>query len=46
MEIVATIDELKVIWSKYKEFQLNSEFVSTKNKRKEELENAKKQENE
>ena len=38
MEIVATIDELKTIWSKYKSFQTNLEFVAAKDKRKSELE--------
>jgi hypothetical protein len=37
MEIVATIDELKSVWSKYKNLQTNTEFISIKDKRKEEL---------
>jgi len=37
MEIVADIEELKVIWSKYKSLQINPEFVKAKDKRKEEL---------
>ena len=37
MELVATIDELKVIWSKYNNLQTNPEFVKIKDKRKEEL---------
>lgn len=45
MKLVATLDEMKVIWSKYKSVQTNSEFVSVKDKRKEEL-TPKKQENE
>jgi hypothetical protein len=38
MEIVATIDELKAVWSKYKELQKNEKFVEMKDKRKSELE--------
>lgn len=38
MNLVATIDELKVIWSKYKNLQTNKEFIQSKDKRKEELE--------
>lgn len=34
MELVATIDELKIIWSKYKNLQTNKDFVSMKDKRK------------
>lgn len=41
MEIVANIDELKIIWSKYKSLQTNKEFIKIKDKRKLELENAK-----
>jgi len=43
MELVATIDELKIIWSKYKNLQTNKEFVAMKDKRKKaiELENEK-----
>jgi len=37
MEIVATIDELKNVWSKYKSLQTNAEFVTAKDKRKNEL---------
>jgi len=37
MEIVADIEELKIIWSKYKSLQTNEEFVKAKDKRKEEL---------
>jgi len=37
MEIVANIDELKIIWGKYKSLQTNLEFVKVKDKRKEEL---------
>jgi len=37
MEIVADIEELKIIWSKYKSLQTNPEFVKAKDKRKEEL---------
>lgn len=37
MKLVATLDEMKVIWSKYKSLQTNSEFVAVKDKRKEEL---------
>lgn len=45
MKLVATLDEMKVIWSKYKSLQTNSEFVAVKDKRKEEL-TPKKEENE
>lgn len=37
MKLVATLDEMKVIWSKYKSLQTNSKFVAVKDKRKEEL---------
>lgn len=37
MNLVATIDELKVIWSKYKNLQVNKEFIESKDKRKSEL---------
>lgn len=37
MEIVATLEDLKDIWTKYKKFQTNPEFVKAKDKRKEEL---------
>lgn len=45
MKLVATLDEMKVIWSKYKSLQTNPDFVSVKDKRKEEL-TPKKEENE
>lgn len=38
MNLVATIDELKSIWSKYKNLQTNKEFIQSKDKRKAELE--------
>lgn len=37
MEIVATIDELKNVWSKYKSLQTTKEFLDMKDKRKTEL---------
>ena len=37
MELVATIDELKIVWSKYKSLQTNEDFIKAKDKRKEEL---------
>ena len=37
MELVATLEEMKVVWSKYKSLQTNPEFVKIKDKRKEEL---------
>ena len=37
MELVATLEEMKVVWSKYKSLQTNPEFVKIKVKRKEEL---------
>lgn len=37
MEIVATIDELKTVWSKYKNLQTDVLFIAAKDKRKEEL---------
>ena len=37
MEIVATIDELKSVWSKYKTLQTSKEFIDIKDKRKNEL---------
>lgn len=37
MEIVATIDELKYVWTKYKSLQKNTEFITMKDKRKNEL---------
>ena len=38
MEIVADMDSLKTIWSKYKSLQTNSDFVAMKDKRKSEIE--------
>ena len=38
MEIVADMDSLKTIWSKYKSLQTNSQFVAMKDKRKTEIE--------
>ena len=38
MEIVADIESLKTIWSKYKSLQTNSQFVAMKDKRKTEIE--------
>jgi hypothetical protein len=35
MELVATIEELKIIWSKYKGLQTNEEFIKIKDQRKE-----------
>lgn len=40
MEVVATIDELKIIWGKYKNLQKDKDFVAVKDKRKGELDNA------
>ncbi len=37
MEIVATIEELKTVWSKYKNLQTDALFIAAKDKRKEEL---------
>jgi hypothetical protein len=37
MEIVATIEELKTVWSKYKSLQTDALFIAAKDKRKEEL---------
>jgi hypothetical protein len=37
MEIVASIDELKIVWSKYKNLQTNEIFIKAKDTRKEEL---------
>lgn len=37
MEIVATIEELKTVWTKYKSLQTNADFIAAKDKRKEEL---------
>jgi len=38
MEIVADMESLKTIWSKYKSLQKNSDFVAMKDKRKSEIE--------
>jgi len=38
MEIVADMESLKTIWSKYKSLQTNSQFVAMKDKRKTEIE--------
>lgn len=38
MELVATIDELKSVWSKYKSLQTDKKFIEIKDKRKKELE--------
>lgn len=38
MEIVADMESLKTIWSKYKSLQTNSQFVEMKDKRKTEIE--------
>ena len=37
METVATIDELKLVWTKYKSLQTDALFIASKDKRKEEL---------
>ena len=37
MEIVATIDELRSVWTKYKTLKKNTEFITIKDKRKNEL---------
>jgi hypothetical protein len=37
MTIVATIDDLKNVWTKYKNLQTNKTFIDAKDKRKEEL---------
>ena len=37
MTIVATMDDLRTVWSKYKNLQTNVDFVAVKDKRKEEL---------
>lgn len=37
MEIVATIDDLKTIWSKYKHLQTDNNFIAIKDKRKNDL---------
>ena len=46
MELVATIDELKIIWSKYKNLQTNKDFVSMKDKRKSAIEEENKKQEE
>lgn len=38
MQLVATMDDLKTIWSKYKNLQTDAKFVKVKDKRKKELE--------
>lgn len=37
MELVATLEEMKVVWSKYKSLQTNPEFVKIKDTRKDQL---------
>lgn len=37
MELVATLEEMKVVWSKYKSLQTNPEFVKVKDTRKDQL---------
>lgn len=37
MELVSTIDDLKIIWTKYKTLQTNADFIAIKDKRKAEL---------
>jgi hypothetical protein len=37
MEIVANIDDLKKVWTKYKNLQINKDFVAMKDKRKTEI---------
>jgi len=37
MESVTTIEELKTVWSKYKNLQTDASFIASKDKRKEEL---------
>lgn len=37
MSLVATIEELKTVWSKYKNLQTDALFIAAKDKRKEEL---------
>ena len=41
MEIVATIDDLKIVWTRYKSLQTDKKFVEVKDKRKKELEDVK-----
>lgn len=38
MEVVATLDELKSVWSKYKNLQKDADFAAMKDKRKSEIE--------
>lgn len=45
MEIVATIEDLKTIWSKYKSLQTNKDFVAMKDKRKKAIEELQQPEN-
>lgn len=42
MEVVSSIEQLKEIWSKYKSLQTDKDFVSIKDKRKNELEESSK----
>lgn len=37
MEVVQSIDDLKLVWSKYKSLQLDTDFIAIKDKRKNEL---------
>ena len=37
MEIVQTIDDLKVVWSRYRNLQTDSDFIAIKERRKAEL---------
>ena len=41
MESVASMEQLKEIWTKYKQYQKDKEFVAIKDKRKEELSDGK-----
>ena len=41
MESVASLEQLKEIWTKYKQYQKDKEFVAIKDKRKEELSDGK-----
>lgn len=41
MEIVATIDDLKIVWTRYKSLQTDKKFVEVKDKRKKEIEQSK-----
>lgn len=38
MEVVASIDQLKEVWSRYKALQTDDKFIATKDKRKKEME--------